>query len=112
MSADLIYSEASETFQQQLREWTPDLDDILALTDGVVGLCLEHEMPLLAYAVHIAPQGTVVELGSFQGYTTIVLASIAKRRGLPMFSIDDFKAKERSAHPDPSGFWEVPMPRS
>jgi len=90
MPANLIYSQADKAFRQQLREWTPDLDAIMALTEGVVGFCVKSEMPLLAYAARIAPQGAIVELGALQGYTTIVLASIAKQRGLRVFSIDDF----------------------
>jgi len=95
MSANLIYPQADAAFRQRLREWTPELDDILALTEGVVGFCVPEEMPLLTYAARVAPAGDIVELGALQGYTTIVLASIAKQRGLRVFSIDDFALPPR-----------------
>jgi len=76
----------------------PDLDDVLEeawqKTRRVPGYLGEHEARFLGILAACAPaEGAIVEIGSFKGKSTVMLASVAAHYGLgPVVAIDPHNA--------------------
>lgn len=53
-------------------------------------LCIKEEYEFLAQCAEMAPDGQFVELGPWMGASTIMIADVANRRGLPFVTVDSF----------------------
>ena len=84
----------------------PDLDDVLEeawqKTRRVPGYLGEHEARFLGILAACAPaEGAIVEIGSFKGKSTVMLASVAAHYGLgPVVAIDPHNARLPRQSPD------------
>ncbi len=73
----------------------PDVDAVLARVDGVEGWMSEDQARrLFAAAARTAPGERIVEIGSFRGRSTIVLASAAPE-GVRVVAIDPHAGNDR-----------------
>ncbi len=98
-------------------EFPRDLEDVLTAawqaTREVPGFLLEDEARLLGtIAACVRCDGAIVEIGSFKGKSTVMLATVAKHYGLgPVVAIDphNFNSAELQEHrisPDSSSYEE------
>ena len=98
-------------------EVPPDLNSVLDAAWEAVreipGFLLEQEARFLGMAAACAPRaGSIVEIGSFKGKSTVMLAKVAAHYGLdPIVAIDphNFNSSELKAHrvaPDASSYEE------
>ena len=74
----------------------------MALIDEVMALhtlCTREEYGFLRECAESAPDGLFVELGTFQGASTIVIADVANERGLPCLTIDNFSMQRTPTNP-------------
>jgi predicted O-methyltransferase YrrM len=87
-----------------LREFQVASDRAWALMRAAPGFLSEREGRFLALAAALAPaEGTILEIGSFKGKSTVGLASIARHFGLaPIVAVDPFTAPS-TTDPDLSG---------
>ena len=58
---------------------------------GLEKACYVAEFMPMALAAQSAPRGTILECGSFRGYSTAMLATIAKECNLPFVCADSFQ---------------------
>jgi hypothetical protein len=90
-------------------EVPPDLDDVLndawEAAQKVPGHLFEDEARFLGTVVACAPStGAIVEIGSFKGKSTVMIAKVAKHYGLgPIVAIDPHNSpKLLDTHADPA----------
>lgn len=78
------------------------LDSAWEAVREIPGFLLEHEARFLGMAAACAPRGgSIVEIGSFKGKSTVMLAKVAAHYGLgPIVAIDphNFNSSELKAH--------------
>jgi len=99
--ANLIYKETGPEYEASLPAHIPDYEAIMALRQQIPrALCNERETRFLAYIAATAPAGTFVELGSYQGGSTIVLAGVVARRNSRVIAIDDYLSLKCATFPE------------
>jgi len=69
----------------------PSFDAVWAVADRIPGwLTREQARLLYDHALALAPGATMLEIGSHQGRSTVVLAEVARRRNTSLVAVDPF----------------------